>query len=68
MCVYIYTYLLIYYLTAFTVTKKKKKNPPEFRDNNISWITAWGKRKRLSGEKKEKANFVTPIEKKLKDT
>ena len=32
---YIYIYLLIFYLPAFMVTKKKKKKTPEFRDNNI---------------------------------
>ena len=46
------------------VTRKKRKQPPEFRDNNIPNHCPGGKRKKNSfGKKnKEKANFVTPVE------
>ena len=67
--IYIYIYLLIYRLPAFTVTKKKKiKTLPKFRDNKPQ-ITAWGKKKKVIGRKKEKekANFVTPVEKKSRN-
>ena len=64
----IYIYLLTYYLPAFTVTrKKKKKKTPEFRDNNIPNHCLGEKEKKFFWEKnKEKANFVTPVEKKKK--
>ena len=61
----VYIYIYIYIFTKSTTIhgdKKKKKNPPEFRDNNIL-ITAWGKKKKFIGRKKEKANFITPVEK-----
>ena len=38
-----------------------KKTLPEFRDNK-SRITAWGKKKKIIGRKKN-ANFVTTVEK-----
>ena len=62
--IYIYIYLLIYYLPAFTVTKKKKK-PPGTRDKNISNHRPEGKEKyhRTKKKKKEKTNPVTPVEK-----
>ena len=74
MCVYvIYIYIYIYILTNLLSTsihddkEKDKKTLPKFRDNK-SRITAWEKKeKKLSGEKKEKANFVTPVEKKSRD-
>ena len=57
--IYIYIYFLIYYLPAFTVTKKKKrKKTPEFRDNK-SRITAWGKKKKIIGRKKKKKKRPT---------
>ena len=43
--IYVYVYLLNYYLTAFTVTRKKEKKPPVFRDNNISNYRLEGKEK-----------------------
>ena len=69
MHIYIYIYLLIYYLPAFTGTKKKKKKTPEFRDNNISNHCLGKKEKdcREKKKKKEKANFVTPVERKSRD-
>ena len=59
--IYLYIYLLTYWLKAVTVTGKKKM--PEFRDKNISWITVQGKKKKVIGKKKRKANLVTPFEK-----
>ena len=44
---------------------KKKKNPPEFRDNNISDHCLVGKKKKIFRGGGEKANFVTPVEKKI---
>ena len=62
--IYIYIYLLIHYLPAFTVTKKKEKNPPGTRDKNISNHRPGKKKKYHRTErKKEKANSVTPVEK-----
>ena len=62
--IYIYIYLLTYYLPAFTVTRKKKKTP--WKEIKISWITALGKKeKNIIGQKIEKANSVTPVEKNL---
>ena len=62
--IYIYIYLLTYYLLAFTVTRKKKKKRQNL-EITISWITAWGEKgkKFWGGKKKEKANFITPVEK-----
>ena len=65
-------YLLIYYLPAFTVTRKKEKNLPGTRDKNISNHRPGGKRKNIIGQKKkkkkkEKANSITPVEKKSRD-
>ena len=50
MCVYIYIYiyLLIYYLPAFTVTRKKEKKPRQEQEIKISWITARGKKEKIS--------------------
>ena len=54
-------YLLIYYLPAFTVTRKKNCQEQEMK---ISGITVRGKKKKISQDKKkEKANPVTPVEK-----
>ena len=66
--IYIYIYFLTYYLPAFTVTRKKKKSRQNLEITK-SRITAWGKKKKkFFGEKnKEKANFVTLIEKKSRD-
>ena len=69
---YIYIYLLTYYLPAFTVTRKKEKKRQE-QEIKISRITTRGKKeKNIIGQKKkkkrkEKANFVTPVEKKSRD-
>ena len=49
------------------MTKKKKKSPSEFRDNNISRITAREKSKRLSGEKKKRLTLSHQL-KKSRDT
>ena len=67
--IYIYIYLLIYYLPAFTVTKKKKKKKFQNSEITIYLESLPGKKmeKGLSGEKKEKANLVIPIEKKSRD-
>ena len=56
---YVCMYLITYYLPAFTVTRKKTHQNLEI---TISRITARGKEKKFSG-KKEKTNFVTPVEK-----
>ena len=50
--IYIYIYILIYYLPAFTVTRKK--NPPGTRDKNISNHRPGGKRKNIIGPKKKR--------------
>ena len=55
MYTYIYIYILNYYLPAFTVTRKKKKKTPEFRDNNI--LT------HCIGEKEKKNSFGKKINK-----
>ena len=65
--IYIYIYLLIYYLPAFTMTKKKIKKPCQNSEITNLESLPGKKRKKLSGEKKEKANFVTPVEKKSRD-
>ena len=52
--IYIYIYLLTYYLPAFTVTRKKEKNPPGTRDKNISNHCLGEKRKNIIGQKKKK--------------
>ena len=49
------------------MTNKKKKKTPEFRDNNISNHCLGKKEKDYQEKKKEKANFVTPVEKKSRD-
>ena len=60
---YIHIYLLNYNLPAFTVTRKKKRKRQNL-EITISRITAWGKKEKFFWEKnKEKANFVTPVEK-----
>ena len=63
--IYIYIYLLTYDRPAFTVARKKEKKSPASRDNNNSnYPHSGGKRKNIMGQKKkEKANFVTPVEK-----
>ena len=62
MYIHIYICLLTYNLPAFTVTREKTP-PAEFRDNNIL-NHCLGKKEKFFGEKnKEKANFVTPVEK-----
>ena len=43
---------------------KRKKKTPGTRDKNISNHRQGEKRKNIIGQKKEKANFVTPVEKK----
>ncbi len=54
-CIYIFIYLLIYYLPAFTVTRKKEKHPRQEQEIKISRITAWGeKRKNIIGQKERK--------------
>ena len=57
--IYIYIYLLIYYLPAFTVTRKKK--PPGTRDKNMSNHHPGKKYHRT--KRKKKANPVRPVEK-----
>ena len=52
--IYIYIYLLIYYLPAFTVTRKKEKNLPGTRDKNISNHRPGEKRKNIIEQKKKK--------------
>ena len=62
-------YLQTYYLPAFTVTMKKEKNHQE-QEIKISRITAREKKEKISEDKKkkkEKAHFVTPVEKKSRD-
>ena len=62
----LYIYILIYYLPAFTVTRKKEKKSRQEQGIKISRITARGKKKNIKKKKKkkkEKANSVTPIEK-----
>ena len=49
-----YIYLLIYYLPAFTVTRKKKKKTPGTRDKNISNHRPGEKRKNIIGQKKKR--------------
>ena len=54
--------MYIYILTNLLSTSIHGDKEKEFRDKK-SRITAWGKKKKIIGEKKEKANFVTPVEK-----
>ena len=63
--IYIYIYLLIYYLPTFTVTEKKKRKQSEFRDNK-SRITAWGKKKKIIGEKEKERPTSSHQLKKIK--
>ena len=51
--IYIYTNLLIYYLPAFTVTRKKEKNPPGTSDKNILNHRP-GEKEKISYNKKKK--------------
>ena len=61
--IYIYIYILTNLLsTSIHGGKEKEKKRPEFRDNKFR-IIAWGKKKKIIGEKKGKANFITPVEK-----
>ena len=69
-CVYIYIY--IYIFTSLLSTsihgyqEKEKKNYQNL-EITISRIPAWGKKKKIfSGKKKEMANFITPVLKKIK--
>ena len=61
--IYIYIYLLTYSLPAFRVTRKKEKKTPVSRDNNISNYPPGEKKNIIGQKKKEKANFVTRVEK-----
>ena len=66
--IYIYIYIYIYIFTNLLSTsihgfQEKENKTPEFRDNNIS-DRCLGKKNR--GKKKEKANFVIPVKKKIK--
>ena len=59
----IHIYIFVNLLTAFTVTRKRKKTRQNSEITIYLESLPGEKRKRLSGEKKEKANLVTPIEK-----
>ena len=63
--IYIYTNLLSTSIHGYQEKRKKKETspPPGTRDDNISNHCPGGKRKNIIGQKKEKANFVTPVEK-----
>ena len=73
--IYIYIYIYIYIFTNLLSTsiygyqEKRKKKPPRNRDNNILNYRPV-EIKYIIGEKikrkKEKANFVTPVAKKIK--
>ena len=53
--IYIYLYLLTYYLPAFSVTRKKRKNThTRYLEITISRITAWRKKKKSFGKKIKK--------------
>ena len=64
-----YIYIYIYIFTNLLSTsihgyQEKRKKKRQDLDIIISWITARGKRKKYHRtKKKEKANFVTPVEK-----
>ena len=75
--IYIYIYIYIYISTNLlpnsinSIWQRKRKKKPELRDKKYLESLPGKKRKRSSGEKKkkkEKANHVTPIEKKSRDT
>ena len=65
-----YIYLLIYYLPAFTVTRKKnktKKNKPrQEQEIKISRITAQGKKKKYHRTKRKKRPTSSHQLKKIK--
>ena len=63
--IYIYTYIYTNLLSTSIhgYQAKRKKKPPGKRDENISNPRPGEKRKNIIGQKKEKANFVTPVEK-----
>ena len=65
--IYIYIYLLIYYLPAFTVSRKKKKKPCQEQEIKIWRITAWGKRKNIIGLKERKGQPCHTSWKKSRD-
>ena len=64
---YIYIYILIYYLTAFTVTKKKEKNRQNSEITIYLESLPGEKRKSLSGEKKRKVQSCHNNWKKSRD-
>ena len=68
MYIYIYIYLLIYYLPAFTATKKKKKKTCQNSEITITRITAWGKKKKFIGRKKKKRPTSSHQLKKIETT
>ena len=62
----IYIYIYIYILDKLNNSPYGKKKPGKwFEDENIQRITVKGK-KIYIGKKKEKANLIIPIEKKIK--
>ena len=66
--IYIYTCLLIYYLSAFPVTRKKEKKPLGTRDKKKLEAPRGGKNKKYHRTKiKINAKSVTPVEKKSRD-
>ena len=58
-CIYIiYIYIYTNLLTNSTYgDRDKEKTPPEFVDNNISRITARGKKKKVIGRKERKGQL-----------
>ena len=59
--IYIYTNLLSTSIHGYQAKRKKNRQEQEIK---ISRITARGKKeKNIIGQKEEKANFVTPVEK-----
>ena len=63
--IYIYIYLLIYYLPAFSVTKKKKKTLENSQITNLESLPG-EKRKKIIGRKKKKRPTSSHQLKKIK--
>ena len=62
--IYIYIYIFTNLLsTSIHGYQEKEKKTPEFRDNNIPNHCLGGKEKKNWGKNKERANFVTSVEK-----